>query len=54
VEILDSQVTTDPKSGELVKFSVKGALNDPDPPPPAPTAPAGRGGAAGRGGPAKR
>jgi type IV pilus assembly protein PilN len=54
VEILDSQVTTDPKSGDLVKFSVKGALNDPDPPPPAPTAPAGRGGAAGRGGPAKR
>jgi type IV pilus assembly protein PilN len=43
VEILDSQVTTDPKAGDLVKFSIKGALNDPDAPPPAPAAPAGRG-----------
>jgi len=49
VEILDSQVQTDEKSGDLVKFSIKGALNDPEAPPPAPT-PAGRGrGAAGRG-----
>jgi type IV pilus assembly protein PilN len=48
VEILDSQVQSDPKTGELVKFSIKGVLNDPDAPPPAPPAPAGRGrGAAG-------
>ncbi|HEY7498782.1 MAG TPA: PilN domain-containing protein [Vicinamibacterales bacterium] len=46
VEILDSQVTTDPKSGDIVKFSIKGALNDPEAPPPAPApAPAGRGAA---------
>jgi type IV pilus assembly protein PilN len=44
VEILDSQVQTDPKSGDLVKFSIKGTLNDPEAPPVA----AGRGGA-GRG-----
>jgi type IV pilus assembly protein PilN len=44
VEILDSQVTNDPKVGDLVKFSIKGALNDPEAPPPAPAAaPAGRG-----------
>jgi len=49
VEILDSQVQTDAKAGDLVKFSVKGALNDPEAPPPAPAAPAGRGAAAGRG-----
>ena len=44
VEILDSQVQSDPKSGDLVKFSIKATLNDPEAPP----APAGRG-AAGRG-----
>ncbi len=43
VEILDSQVQTDAKVGDLVKFSIKGALNDPEAPPPAPTPPAGRG-----------
>jgi type IV pilus assembly protein PilN len=43
VEILDSQVQSDPKTGELVKFSIKGVLNDPDAPPPAPPAAAGRG-----------
>jgi type IV pilus assembly protein PilN len=44
VEILDSQVTNDPKVGDLVKFSIKGALNDPEAPPPPPAAaPAGRG-----------
>ncbi len=42
VEILDSQVQSDPKSGDLVKFSIKAVLNDPEAPPPAP--PAGRGG----------
>jgi type IV pilus assembly protein PilN len=39
VEILDSQVQTDDKTGDLVKFSIKGTLNDPEaPPPPAPAA----------------
>lgn len=45
VEILDSQVQSDPKAGDLVKFSIKAALNDPEAP-PMPVA-AGRG--AGRG-----
>ena len=36
VEILDSQVQTDEKAGDLVRFSLKGALNDPEAPPPAP------------------
>ncbi|HET7220221.1 MAG TPA: PilN domain-containing protein [Vicinamibacterales bacterium] len=50
VEILDSQVQTDKKAGDLVRFSIKGTLNDPEAPPPPP--PAGRGrGAAGRGAP---
>ena len=48
VEILDSQVQTDAKAGDLVKFSVKGALNDPEAPPPPPPGAAGRG-TAGRG-----
>jgi type IV pilus assembly protein PilN len=38
VEILDSQVQTDPKAGDIVRFSVKAALNDPDAPPPVPPA----------------
>ena len=46
VEILDSQVQSDPKAGDLVRFSIKGALNDPEAPPPVPGA-TGRG--AGRG-----
>ncbi len=46
VEILDSQVQSDPKAGDLVKFSIKGALNDPEAPPIVPAA-TGRG--AGRG-----
>ncbi len=41
VEILDSQVQPDQKAGDLVKFSIKGTLNDPQAPPP---------GAGGRGG----
>jgi type IV pilus assembly protein PilN len=49
VEILDSQVQTDPKAGDLVKFSIKGVLNDPEAPPPAPPAATGRGAAGGRG-----
>ena len=40
VDIIDSQVTADPKIGDLVKFSVKATFNDPEAPAPAP-APAG-------------
>jgi type IV pilus assembly protein PilN len=40
VEIIDSQVTTDAKSGDLVKFAVKATYFDPDAPPPAAGAPA--------------
>ena len=39
VEILDSQVQADAKAGDLVKFSIKGVLNDPGAGP----VPAGRG-----------
>jgi type IV pilus assembly protein PilN len=46
VEILDSQVQTDPKAGDLVKFSIKAVFQDPDAPVAVP--PAGRGAAAGR------
>lgn len=46
VEILDSQVQTDAKAGDLIKFQVKAQFVDPTAPAPAP--PAGRG-AAGRG-----
>jgi type IV pilus assembly protein PilN len=38
VEIIDSQVTTDPKTGDLVRFSVKASYFDPDAPPPPPPA----------------
>ena len=34
VEIIDSQVTADPKAGDLVKFSIKATYFDPDAPPP--------------------
>ena len=40
VDIIDSQVTADPKIGDLVRFSVKATFNDPEAPAPAP-APAG-------------
>lgn len=45
VEIVDSQVQTDAKAGDLVKFSIKAAFQDPEAP-ATPAAPAGRGGAA--------
>jgi type IV pilus assembly protein PilN len=35
VEIVDSQVTSDAKSGDLVKFVIKASYFDPDAPPPA-------------------
>jgi type IV pilus assembly protein PilN len=45
VDIVDSQVTTDPKNGDIFKFSIKAVFNNPEaPPPPPPTA-----GARGRG-----
>ncbi len=49
VDIVDSQVTTDPKNGDIFKFSVKAVFFNPEapPPPPPPTA-----GARGRGAPA--
>jgi type IV pilus assembly protein PilN len=47
VEIVDSQVQTDAKSGDLVKFSIKAMFQDPDAPAP-PAAAGGRGGAAAR------
>ena len=34
VEIIDSQMTSDPKTGDLVKFVVKATYFDPDAPPP--------------------
>jgi type IV pilus assembly protein PilN len=43
VEILDSQVQTDEKVGDLVKFSIKGTLNNPEAPPPPPAGRGGRG-----------
>ena len=50
VEIVDSQVQSDPKTGELVRFSIKATFSDPDAPAtPAPAAkpPARPGGASG-------
>jgi type IV pilus assembly protein PilN len=40
VEIVDSQVQSDPKTGEIVKFSIKATFTDPDA--PATPAPAGK------------
>jgi type IV pilus assembly protein PilN len=49
VEILDSQVQTDAKAGDLIKFQIKAQFVDPTAPPPAPAkAGAGRGGAPGK------
>jgi hypothetical protein len=47
VDIVDSQVTTDPKNGDIFKFSIKAVFNNPEAPPPPPTT----GGARGRGTP---
>lgn len=44
VDIIDSEMSSDPKNGDLVKFSVKATINNPEA--PAPPAPAGPPGAA--------
>jgi hypothetical protein len=36
VEIIDSQVTSDAKTGDLVRFTVKASYFDPNAPPPPP------------------
>jgi type IV pilus assembly protein PilN len=49
IDIVDSQVTSDAKNGDIFKFSVKAVFNNPEappPPPPAATGARGRGGAA--------
>ena len=45
VEIVDSQVQSDVKAGDLIKFQIKAQFVDPSAPPPPPAAakPAGRG-----------
>jgi type IV pilus assembly protein PilN len=50
VDIVDSQVTTDPKNGDIFKFSIKAVFNNPEapPPPPPPTGARGRGAPAGK------
>ena len=51
VDIVDSQVTTDAKNGDIFKFSIKAVFNNPEAPPPPPPAAAGargRGAAPGR------
>ena len=48
VDIVDSQVMTDAKTGDIFKFSIKAVFNNPEAPPPPPPAAAGlRGRAAG-------
>jgi type IV pilus assembly protein PilN len=47
VEILDSQVQSDPKIGDLIRFQIKAQFVDPSAPPPPPP-PAGRGAGRGR------
>ena len=44
VDIVDSQVTTDAKNGDIYKFSIKATFNNPEaPPPPPPPTTGGRG-----------
>lgn len=47
VEIVDSQVQTDAKAGDLVKFAVKAQFQDPSAPAPRVPVPAGRGAGSG-------
>jgi type IV pilus assembly protein PilN len=46
VDIVDSQVMTDAKNGDIFKFSIKAVFNNPEAPPPPPVAAPGRGRAA--------
>jgi len=39
VDIIDSEMSNDPKNGELVKFSIKATIHNPDAPTPPPAAP---------------
>lgn len=43
IDIVDSQVMSDPKTGDIFKFSIKAVFNNPEAPPPPPAPPAGRG-----------
>jgi len=43
VDIVDSQVMTDAKTGDIFKFSVKAVFNNPEAPPPPPVAAGARG-----------
>lgn len=36
VELIDSRMDADPKTGDIVNFSVKATINNPEAPPPAP------------------
>ena len=40
IDIIDSQMASDPKTGDLVKFSVKATFTNPDAPAPVPAGPA--------------
>ena len=42
VDIIDSQMSSDPKTGDLVKFSVKATFDNPDAPAPLQVPPAGK------------
>jgi type IV pilus assembly protein PilN len=46
VDIVDSQVMTDAKNGDIFKFSIKAVFNNPEAPPPPPPAAGARGRAA--------
>ncbi len=50
IDIVDSQVTTDAKTGDIYKFSIKATFYNPEAPPPLPPPPAAAG-ARGRGAP---
>lgn len=43
VDIVDSQVMSDAKNGDIFKFSIKAVFNNPEAPPPPPAPAAGRG-----------
>jgi type IV pilus assembly protein PilN len=43
IDIVDSQVMSDPKTGDIFKFSIKAVFNNPEAPPPPPPPSTGRG-----------